>query len=158
VKGDYENMQQLRTNDLILRTTTTIIAFVILAFSIYLFLAGHNAPGGGFIGGLMTAAAIVLLYIAFGLGTMSRVFKWSSTTLIAIGLLTAIATGIGSFLFKQPFLSHTFGHFHLPFLGDIELATAMLFDLGVYFTVIGVTMTIILTIADDQEPKKSELG
>jgi multicomponent Na+:H+ antiporter subunit B len=149
-------MQHLRTNDLILKTTTTIIAFVILAFSIYLFFAGHNAPGGGFIGGLMTAAAVVLLYIAFGIETMGRVFKWSSTTLIAVGLLTAITTGIGSFLFNEPFLSHTFGHFHLPLLGDFELATAMLFDLGVYFTVIGVTMTIILTIADDQE--KSELG
>jgi multicomponent Na+:H+ antiporter subunit B len=128
-----------------------MIGFVILAFSIYLFLAGHNAPGGGFIGGLMTAAAIILFYIAYGMKTMGRVFYWSSRSFIGLGLLTAIFTGIGSFLFNQPFLSHTFGHFHLPLLGDVELATAMLFDLGVYLTVVGVTMTIILTIAQDQD-------
>jgi multicomponent Na+:H+ antiporter subunit B len=150
-------LRTLRTNDLILKTTTTMIAFVILAFSIYLFLAGHNAPGGGFIGGLMTAAAMVLLYIAYGLGTMGTVFKWSYRGLIAVGLLTAIFTGIGSFIFNVPFLSHTFGHFHFPFIGDVELATAMLFDLGVYFTVVGVTMTIILTIAEDQEENIKEL-
>ena len=62
------------------------------------------------------------------------------------GLLIAIATGAGSFLFGVPFLTHTFGHFHLPVLGNTELATATLFDLGVYLVVVGVTMTIIQTI------------
>jgi multicomponent Na+:H+ antiporter subunit B len=149
-------MQQFRTNDLILKTTTTIIAFIILSFSIYLFFAGHNAPGGGFIGGLMTAAAIVLLYIAFGMRTMRSVLIWNPTAFIGIGLLIAITTGIGSFFFGVPFLSQTFGHFHFPIFGDVELATAMLFDLGVYLTVIGVTMTIILTIAEDQEESEPQ--
>lgn len=140
----------MRSNDLILKTTTTIIAFVMLAFALYLLLAGHNAPGGGFIGGLMTSAAFVLMYISYGFGTMSRVIKLNFRSLIPVGMLIAGLTGIGSFFFDSPFLSHSFGHFHLPLLGDTELATAMLFDTGVFLTVIGVTMTIILSIAEDE--------
>ncbi|WP_281269092.1 Na(+)/H(+) antiporter subunit B [Bacillus taeanensis] len=143
-------MKAVRTNDLILKTTTTMIVFVILAFSVYLFLAGHNAPGGGFIGGLMTSAALLLLYVSYGFKTMKRIIKVNFRMFIGFGLLIAVLTGIGSFFFNVPFLSHTFAHFHhVPVIGEIELATAMLFDLGVYLTVIGVTMTIILTIAED---------
>ncbi|WP_261133750.1 Na(+)/H(+) antiporter subunit B [Bacillus sp. Marseille-Q3570] len=140
----------MRSNDIILKTTSAIIVFVILAFSVNLFFAGHNAPGGGFIGGLMAAGAFILLYITFGLKTMQKVLRVNFRYFIAAGLLIAFATGVGSFIFGQPFLSHTFGHFHLPLLGDTELATAVMFDLGVYLTVIGVTMTIILTIAEDR--------
>ncbi|WP_206738056.1 Na(+)/H(+) antiporter subunit B [Fictibacillus sp. S7] len=137
------------SNDLILKTTTNIIVFIILAFSVNSFFSGHNAPGGGFIGGLMGAGAIVLLYLAYGIGPINRVIPVNYRIVLAAGLLIAFLTGIGSFVFGVPFLSHSFGHFHLPLLGDTELATAMLFDLGVYLTVLGVTMTIILSIAED---------
>ncbi|KGX93074.1 cation:proton antiporter [Pontibacillus halophilus JSM 076056 = DSM 19796] len=139
------------TNDLILRTTTTLIAFILLAFSIYLFLAGHNAPGGGFIGGLMTGAAIVLMYMTYGYDAVQKILPVNFRTMIPVGLLIAVLTGAGSFVFGEPFLSQTFKHLHhVPLLGDVELATALLFDLGVYLTVVGITMTIILTIANDQ--------
>ncbi|SDJ70414.1 Na(+)/H(+) antiporter subunit B [Sediminibacillus albus] len=140
-----------RTNDLILRTATILISFILFAFAIYLFLAGHNAPGGGFIGGLMTASAIVLMYMAYGEAAVKKVIPVNFRYMIPVGLLIALITGLGSFLFGQPFLSQTFGHFHIPFLGDKELATALLFDLGVYLTVIGITMTIILSIASDRD-------
>jgi multicomponent Na+:H+ antiporter subunit B len=140
----------MRTNDLILKTTTTIIAFVIIAFSLYLFFAGHNSPGGGFIGGLMTSGAFVLMYISYGIESMRKVLKVDFRSLIPIGLTIAVMTGIASFIFDVPFLSHTDEYFDLPIFGESHLATAMLFDLGVYLTVIGVTMTIILSIAEDQ--------
>ncbi|MFD2925662.1 Na(+)/H(+) antiporter subunit B [Halobacillus naozhouensis] len=140
-----------RTNDLILRTTTSLIAFILFGFSAYLFFAGHNAPGGGFIGGLMAAAALVLMYMAYGLNAMEKVIRVNFRYMIFTGLLIAVATGIGSFIFGEPFLSHTFAYFQLPVLGRTELATALLFDLGVYLTVIGVSMTIILAVAEDQE-------
>ncbi|WP_407271485.1 Na(+)/H(+) antiporter subunit B [Radiobacillus sp. PE A8.2] len=140
----------LKSNDLILRTTTIFIAFILFGFSIYLFLAGHSAPGGGFIGGLMTAAAIVLMYMAYGYEAVNKILPINYRYVTPIGLLIAVLTGMGSFIFDQPFLSHTFGYFHIPIFGEIELATAMLFDLGVYLTVIGVTMTIILSIANDR--------
>ncbi|TFJ94749.1 Na(+)/H(+) antiporter subunit B [Lentibacillus salicampi] len=139
-----------KPNDLIFRTTTSLIAFILLGFSIYLLLAGHNSPGGGFIGGLMTSAAIILMYMAYGSDILRKILPVNYRMLIPTGLLIAAGTGIGSFLFQQPFLSHTYNHFHLPVFGDLELATAMLFDFGVYFTVLGVTVTIILSIAEDR--------
>ncbi|QHT46753.1 Na(+)/H(+) antiporter subunit B [Bacillus sp. SB49] len=146
-----------RTNDIILRTTTTLIAFILLGFSVYLFFAGHNKPGGGFIGGLMTSAAIVLMYMAYGIRAMEKILPVNFRYAIPVGLIIALATGAGSFLFNVPFLSHTDAYFHLPILGETHLATAILFDLGVYLAVVGVTMTIILTIANDREEAEEAL-
>ncbi len=149
VQLKIRGVHTMRSNDLILRTTTALIAFILLGFSVYLFFAGHNSPGGGFIGGLMTASAIVLMYMTYGFDVIRKVLPFNYNILIGLGLMTALLTAIGSFAFNQPFLSHTFDHFHIPIFGDVELATAMLFDLGVYLTVIGVTLTIILSIAED---------
>ncbi|OZU90225.1 Na(+)/H(+) antiporter subunit B [Virgibacillus indicus] len=139
-----------KPNDLILRTTTSLIAFILLGFAIYLLLAGHNSPGGGFVGGLMTSGAVLLMYMSYGIEAVKKMLPINFVTLIPIGLGIAVLTGAGSFLFDVPFMSQTFGYFTVPIFGEIELATAMLFDLGVYFTVVGVMITIILSIANDQ--------
>lgn len=139
-----------KPNDLILRTTSSLIIFIMLGFAVYLLLAGHNSPGGGFVGGLTTSAAIVLMYMAYGEKVVKKIIPINFRFFIPLGLLIATLTGLGALLFNVPFLTHTFGVFHIPFIGEIELATAMLFDLGVYFTVFGSMMTIILTIAEDQ--------
>lgn len=140
-----------KPNNLILRTTTSLISFILLGFAIYLLLAGHNSPGGGFVGGLVTSASIILLYMAYGKNSVDEILPINYRLLIPIGLVIAILTGAGSFLFGVPFLTHTFGTVELPLYGEIELATAMLFDLGVYFTVLGSTITIILSIANDKK-------
>lgn len=140
----------VKTNDLILKTFTVLISFILFGFAIHLFFAGHNEPGGGFVGGLMTSAAILLMYMAYGEKTVNKVLPIDFKLLIVIGLAIAILTGIGAFVFNQPFLSHTFTYVNLPIFGEVELATALFFDLGVYLTVIGVTMTIILTISRDR--------
>ncbi|ALC82200.1 MULTISPECIES: Na(+)/H(+) antiporter subunit B [Bacillus] len=138
------------TNDLILQTITKVTSFIILLFSFHLFLAGHNNPGGGFIGGLMTSSAIVLLLLAYDLKTVRQALPINFIYVAAAGLLIAILTGVGSFLFNVPFLSHSFGYFQLPILGKTELATAVLFDIGVYLVVVGITMTIIQTIGEKE--------
>lgn len=142
----------IRPNNLILRTTSSLIAFILLGFAIYLLIAGHNSPGGGFVGGLMTSAAVLLMYMSYGTDMIKRIqlLPVNFTLLIPIGLLTAILTGMGSFVFNAPFLTHTFGTFTIPVFGEIELATAMLFDIGVFLTVLGATITIILTISNDK--------
>ncbi len=140
----------MRINDVILQTAAKVVIFIILTFSVYLFFAGHNNPGGGFIGGLMTAAALVLLAMAFDMETIRKVLPFNFRIVTATGLLIALLTGMGSFLFDAPFLSHAFEYRELPFLGKTELATAVLFDLGVYLAVVGVTMTIILFIGEDR--------
>ena len=139
-----------KPNDLILRTTSSLIIFIMLGFAVYLLLAGHNSPGGGFVGGLTTSAAFVLMYMAYGEKVVKKIIPINFRFFIPLGLLIATLTGLGALLFNVPFLTHTFGVFHIPFVGEIELATAMLFDLGVYFAVFGSMMTIILTIAEDQ--------
>jgi multicomponent Na+:H+ antiporter subunit B len=136
----------MRTNDVILQTVTTIVSFMIILFSVQLFFAGHYHPGGGFIGGLMTSGALVLLLLAFDIKTVSKILPVDYKLLIAIGLLLAVGTGAGALLFDVPFLTHAYNYFNLPVLGKTSLHTAVIFDTGVYLVVIGVTMTIIQTI------------
>lgn len=140
----------MKPNDLILRSTTSLITFILLGFAIYLLFAGHNSPGGGFVGGLTTSAAFLLMYISFGQSAVDKILSINFMTLVPIGLMIALLTGLGSLLFNKPFLTQTFGHVTLPIVGEFELATAMLFDVGVFLTVLGTTMTIILTISNDR--------
>jgi len=138
-------------NNLILKTTTSLIVFILLGFAIYLFFAGHNSPGGGFVGGLVTSGAILLLYMAYGREMVDKLMPINFMALIPTGIIIALLCGAGAFTFDEPFLTHTFGHVTIPILGKVELATATIFDLGVYLTVLGTTLSIILNIAGDQK-------
>ncbi|WP_238649945.1 Na+/H+ antiporter subunit A [Paenibacillus piscarius] len=138
-----------RSNDVLLQSVAKVAFVIIITFSLYLFFAGHNQPGGGFIGALMAAAALILVAVAFGTEFVEKVLPVDYRKLIGVGIMIAFLTGIGSFLFDVPFLSQAFGYFDLPVMGKTELTTAMLFDLGVYLSVIGVTMNIIFTIGRD---------
>ena len=139
----------MKTNFLMLHTITRVVAFIILSFSIFLFFAGHNNPGGGFIGGLMTASALLLLYVSFDMKTMKKVLPFNYSAIIAVGLLLAIFTGLNSMLFGDPFLTQYFEYYNVPILGEIELTTALPFDLGIYLVVVAIALLIILTIAED---------
>lgn len=140
----------MKTNDVIIQFTTKIVFFIIFFFSIHIFLAGHYTPGGGFVGGLLTSSAIVLLVLAFDLNTVRKVLPINYTYLTAIGLLLALATAAFPMFVGEPFFTHFFDYFDLPLLGKQSLHTAMLFDSGVYLVVVGVTMTIIQTIGEDE--------
>ncbi|MFD2444469.1 Na(+)/H(+) antiporter subunit B [Bacillus sp. CGMCC 1.16607] len=140
----------MKTNDLILQTVTKVVLFVIILFSIHIFFAGHYYPGGGFIGGLMTSGAIVLLLLAYDLKTVANILPIDYKYLIGTGLLFAVGTGTGSLFFGVPFLTHAFTYATLPILGKTALHTAVLFDTGVFLVVVGVTMTIIQTIGEDE--------
>lgn len=140
----------MKTNDVILQTVTKFTLFVIILFSIHLFFAGHYYPGGGFIGGLMTSGAIVLLLLAFDINTVKAILPIDYIKVIAIGLLFSIGTGAGALILDMPFLTHAFTYVDLPLLGKTSLHTAVLFDTGVFLVVIGVTMTIIQTIGESE--------
>ncbi|NIK10955.1 Na(+)/H(+) antiporter subunit B [Alkalibacillus almallahensis] len=146
----------INQNDIILKTMTQLITFILLGFSIYLFFAGHNAPGGGFIGGLMTASAIILMYMTYGYEKVSKILPINFTTLFIVGVGIAALFGVGSFIFGEPFLSQNAAYFQLPILGKTHLSTALIFDFGIYLAVIGVSMTIILTIATDSKEEEVE--
>jgi multicomponent K+:H+ antiporter subunit A len=120
-----------------------VILPLALLVSVYIFLRGHNLPGGGFIAGLITAIALILQYVAGGEAGTSQRFRINFRLLAGLGVLTAGLTGLCSLFFGYPFLTSAFGHFSLPLLGEIELASAMAFDLGVYLAVIGATLMIL---------------
>ncbi len=117
-----------------------------LLVSVFIFLRGHNLPGGGFIAGLITAVALILQYVALGVSWAQVRQPLSYHAVCGAGLLIAACTGLGSLLFDHPFLTSAFGHFEIPLIGDIELATAMLFDLGVYLVVVGATLLMLSNI------------
>ncbi len=117
-----------------------------LLVSAYIFLRGHNMPGGGFIAGLITSVAIIQQYIAHGVDWIKARMKLDYQLMIGSGITIAALTGLGSWFFDRPFLTSWFDHFHLPLVGEFELASAMLFDLGVYLTVVGATMLILANL------------
>ena len=133
-------------NPLILMTLSRLVLPLALLISAFIFLRGHNLPGGGFIAGLITAVALVLQYIANGVTWMERRLPLNYQRVAGAGVLIAALTGLGSWLFGRPFLTSAFAHFHLPLVGEFELATAMLFDLGVYLTVVGATLLILVNL------------
>lgn len=140
----------MKPNDVILHTVTKVAVIIILTFSIYLFFGGHHNPGGGFIGGLSVASGLVLLYLTFDMETVGKNMPIDFKKMSAIGVLIAVLTGSGSLFFNEPFLTQTFGTFTLPIFGETELATAVIFDIGVALAVIGAAMTIILSISEDR--------
>lgn len=140
----------MKNNNVILQTTTKVTFFIIFLFSIHIFFAGHFAPGGGFVGGLLTTGAVVLLLLAFDLETIKATLPFNFTIVVAIGLLLSFGTAAGSIFFNVPFFTHAFGHFTLPLFGNTELHTAMIFDAGVYLVVVGSAITIIQSIGGDE--------
>ena len=131
---------------MILSVTARLVLPLALMVSAYIFLRGHNQPGGGFIAGLITAVAFTLQYMAGGLVWAQERMRTQFRPLIGAGILLAAATGLGSLVLGYPFLTSTFGHFDLPLLGEIELASVLLFDLGVYAVVVGATLLILANL------------
>ncbi len=115
-----------------------------LAVSVYIFLRGHNLPGGGFVAGLVTGVALILQSLAGGLTFAENRLPRNYPPLLGLGLAFAAGIGLVSWFFSRPFLTSTHGHFHLPLLGNIELASVIIFDLGVYLVVVA-TVLLILT-------------
>ncbi|MBT2571975.1 Na(+)/H(+) antiporter subunit B [Planococcus sp. ISL-110] len=139
----------MRTNDVMLQTATKVVTFIILMFAVHIFFAGHYTPGGGFVGGLLTTSAIVLLMLAFDLETVKKILPINYVSMTAVGLLLALATAAASIIFDVPFFTHAYDYYDLPLFGNTSLHSALLFDVGVYLVVVGVTMTIIQTIGED---------
>jgi multicomponent K+:H+ antiporter subunit A len=133
-------------NPLLLQVVTRTLLPLAAIVSVYLFLRGHNLPGGGFVAGLVLAAAVMIVRVAGG-GTLPDGSDLGHARWIGAGLLIAGLTGLGSVAFGHPFLTSSFGHPVLPVIGELPLATAALFDLGVYLTVIGATLLALMTPA-----------
>jgi multicomponent Na+:H+ antiporter subunit B len=135
---------------LILRTLAPFLTALMLVFSIFILLRGHNAPGGGFIGGLIAASAFAIHGIAFGVEAVRRTLRIHPLTLAGLGLLTALISGLVSVIYRVPFLTGLW--FSLPLLGDkLDISTVQFFDLGVYLVVLGAFAAILLALEERED-------
>ena len=145
---------------LMLRQVARLVLPLALVVTAYIFWRGHGLPGGGFIAGLITAVALVVQYMARGQGWAEGVLHAGGgtryTRWIGSGLLIASLTGIGAFVLGRPYLTSAHANPVLPLLGEAPLATAAIFDLGVYMTVVGATMLMLSALgAASKEPPRA---
>ncbi len=132
---------------LMMVVVTRVMMPLALIVAAYIFFRGHNDPGGGFIAGLIAAIAIVMQYMASGFGWAAERQRFPYHAIIGSGVLIAALTGIGAWFNQLPFLTSAFGYVHLPGLEKFELATAMLFDLGVFLAVLGAVLLALESLA-----------
>ncbi|MBV0891329.1 monovalent cation/H+ antiporter subunit A [Paracoccus sp. Z118] len=132
---------------LMLVVVTRVLLPLMLVVAAYIFLRGHNQPGGGFVAGLIVSIALVTQYMASGFAWAQERQKLSYHALIGLGVLAAVITGAGSWFVGLPFLTSAYGYFKLPLLEEFELATAMGFDLGVFLCVVGAVMLALHSLS-----------
>ena len=127
--------------------------------SVYFLLRGHNAPGGGFVGGLVMATAIILQYMTSGVLWVESQLRVLPQYWVAFGLLAAGAAGLAAWFVGAPFLTSLEWHATLPLLGELHLSTVLLFDLGVYMVVVGSTVLILIAIAHQslRQPRRPSM-
>ena len=137
-------------NSLILNAATRLLVALMLLFSVYMLLRGHNDPGGGFIGGLIAAIGFALYAIAHGAAAARRAFRIDPRDLATIGLGIAALAGLGAALFGDPLFTAQW-----LFLGGGEgekglpVSTVLLFDIGVYLVVVGSVMALVLALEEE---------
>lgn len=138
----------------ILTVVVRLLLPTVIVFSLYLLLSGHNAPGGGFVGGLVAGAAVVLLYAAGGVDLMRRVLQIPAEVFLGVGLLFAQVTAIVPWLFGMQVLESRVFDLHLPVFGEIHLASPLFFDIGVYLVVVGLVAKTLETLGAEEPPQR----
>lgn len=141
---------------LILNTTNRFIIGLLLVFSVFLLIRGHNLPGGGFCGGLVAAAAFALQALAYGVPSARQLLIIDPRTIIGVGLTVAILSGLWGNLHHLPFLTGIWEKTPLPVIG--KLGTPFVFDVGVYIVVLGVVSMIVFVLADEPGEDASKEG
>jgi multicomponent Na+:H+ antiporter subunit A len=131
----------------VLTETVNGLTPVLVLFSIFLTLRGHNAPGGGFAGGLVMGSAVVLRYLAAGPRGL-RSLRIDPIVLIGTGLLIAVVVGLTSLVADGSFQESAIWKFEVAVLGDVKIVSSSLFDIGVHVLVVGVVMAVVVALAE----------
>lgn len=142
----------------ILDVSTSFVASSAMVFSLYLLAAGHNQPGGGFIGGLVGGAGIALAYVAGGLGQVRSWMPLRPWTILGGGLVIASLSAIVPVLFGGAILEQGFTTFEPPLLGKVKMTSALVFDTGVYAVVIGMVLMAFEALGEDDPPPVPAAG
>jgi multicomponent Na+:H+ antiporter subunit B len=131
----------------ILQTAARFLMPLLLLFALFLLLRGHNEPGGGFVGGLVVAASFVLYVMAYGVDAGRRALLVDPSTLLGVGLLVALVSGVPAALIGRPFMTALWTTLDVGSQG-LDIGTPLVFDVGVFLAVIGVVLTIVFTLAE----------
>lgn len=135
---------------LIFRTVAPYVTALMLLFSVFVLLRGHNDPGGGFIGGLIAASAFAIHGIAFGTVAVRRALHFHPMAVSGLGLFLAVSSGLLSFALDVPFLTGIW--FSIDFPGvEVDVSTVMAFDIGVYLVVFGAITSIALALEGQED-------
>ena len=132
---------------LILQTASRYLMVLLVLFSVFMLFRGHNEPGGGFVGGLLIAGAFALYALAYQAKAARHLLRFDPRTIIGVGLVTAVGSGLAAVFYGQPFLTGQWLPYSIPFLG--KLGTVFFFDLGVYLVVLGTTLLVLLTLQEE---------
>lgn len=145
-----------RRTTVIARTITRLVVPIILLTAVALLLQGHNLPGGGFVGAVLTVTALALVYVIFGADSLAEVAGRSGRlvgayrALFAFGLFVALGSGLVPLALGGAFLTQAvFFVDGLPLYGELEVATALAFDLGVYMTVVGALLVVVEEVGEE---------
>ncbi len=137
-------------NTIIFRTMAPLIIGIMVVFSIYILLRGHNEPGGGFIGGLIGAAAMAIFGMASGVAAVRRALKADPLTIAGFGVLAAVVSGLLSLFTGSPFLTGIWVYLAIG-KDTVALSTPMLFDIGVFLAVFGTLTSIALALEGEED-------
>jgi multicomponent K+:H+ antiporter subunit A len=144
---DYSHDRSHDRHPLMMVIVTRVLMPIVIVVGLYIFLRGHNEPGGGFVAGLVIAIALLMQYMASGFAWTQERKRIEYHTMIGLGIVIAGLTGVGAWLVGRPFLTSAYTYVHLPPIEEFELATAMLFDLGVFLTVLGAVMLMLYSLS-----------
>jgi multisubunit Na+/H+ antiporter MnhB subunit len=131
----------------ILQTAVRVLMPLLLLFAVFLLMRGHNQPGGGFVGGLVVAASFILYSIAFGVDAARRALLVRPSTLLGVGPLVALVSGLPGLVIGQPFMTAMWTTMATGSTA-LQVGTPLVFDIGVFLAVIGVVLTIVFTLAE----------
>ena len=135
----------------VLETAVRLVFHTVLVFSLYLLFAGHNQPGGGFVGGLVAGAAFVLRYVAAGRAALRAAVPIDPGIPVGAGLVLAASTGVAAWFFGGQFLESGKVELDLPILGVVKATSALPFDTGVYLVVVGLVLGLLRTLGAEAE-------
>lgn len=144
---DYSQDRSRDRHPLMMVVVTRVLMPLAAMVGLYIFLRGHNEPGGGFVAGLVIAIALLMQYMASGFAWTQARQRIEYHFMIGTGVIIAGLTGAGAWLFGRPFLTSSYTYLHFPPIEEFEVATAMLFDLGVFLTVLGAVMLMLYSLS-----------
>ena len=143
--------EPLVRRSVVLETTVRLVFHTVLVFGLYLLFAGHNQPGGGFVGGLVCGTAFVLRYVARGRVEIASAVPVDPGVPLGAGIVLAALTGVVPLLLGRDYLRSGVYELAVPVLGDVKLTSALVFDTGVFLVVVGMVLALLRTLGAEAE-------